>query len=589
MYKKNESYLISKAFKNFLLASILTSVVTQINMMSDSIIVGNLISADAVSAINLTVPVVSLLTGFISLLGLGASVQAAKAFGEQRYQEASKIYTVSFVSLIVLLLVVAVLSLSFLPYLVNCLCDNGHIAIYLKDYIRILIPSFIVYAIFMNCGFFIGVDGNPKLITKAVIINSLVNILCDYVFIKFFQWGISGAAYATLAGNIVGIGVVCKYMMGNHFLFRFTNPHSDGLMKLKNNVKQGTPLLVGNWTFCFLFFSFNSIVLQTQGRIGIFVMSICFQILMIGMMAVNGLGATLISVGGVLLGEKDFTGFKILTQKSLQFLLVVVCMITAYVWIAPQTIIKLYGINDTEQMAVCTMPLKIFILCVLPFFLVMFVKFVHQLLGYVMTCLAFTVLPIVVVIPIVWFTAKTYPDGIWSAFPIAYFLVLIIQVLFTIFLRRKHLDSQFYTLIPSGLRKESLKISVLYNEKDVCEALEKIKGFLTSAKLDISDMNNIQLCCEELMYNIEEHATDDPEKRSFDVHIYLKGDEVTVTLKDDGIPFNPIFQYVKPTKEQLLKSEIKLGLTVVNGLCNDMNYKYMLGQNMVYLNFSLKH
>lgn len=145
MYKKNESYLISKAFKNFLLASILTSVVTQINMMSDSIIVGNLISADAVSAINLTVPVVSLLTGFISLLGLGASVQAAKAFGEQRYQEASKIYTVSFVSLIVLLLVVAVLSLSFLPYLVNCLCDNGHIAIYLKDYIRILIPSFIVY------------------------------------------------------------------------------------------------------------------------------------------------------------------------------------------------------------------------------------------------------------------------------------------------------------------------------------------------------------------------------------------------------------------------------------------------------------
>ena len=194
-------------------------------MMSDSIIVGNLISADAVSAINLTVPVVSLLTGFISLLGLGASVQAAKAFGEQRYQEASKIYTVSFVSLIVLLLVVAVLSLSFLPYLVNCLCDNGHIAIYLKDYIRILIPSFIVYAIFMNCGFFIGVDGNPKLITKAVIINSLVNILCDYAFIKFFHWGISGAAYATLAGNIVGIGVVCKYMMGNHFLFRFTKPH----------------------------------------------------------------------------------------------------------------------------------------------------------------------------------------------------------------------------------------------------------------------------------------------------------------------------------------------------------------------------
>ena len=78
---KRNGYLISKALHTFMWASILSSVAQLLSTLIDAIVVSNLIGPDAISAVNVSVPVLSLVGCFGILLGVGGSIVAAKAMG----------------------------------------------------------------------------------------------------------------------------------------------------------------------------------------------------------------------------------------------------------------------------------------------------------------------------------------------------------------------------------------------------------------------------------------------------------------------------------------------------------------------------
>ena len=86
--KNRNSYLINKSLKNFMVASIATMAIMNINGIVDSIIMGHLIGPEAVSAIQNVVPVIGLLSGISFLFSAGASIITAKALGRRDFDEA---------------------------------------------------------------------------------------------------------------------------------------------------------------------------------------------------------------------------------------------------------------------------------------------------------------------------------------------------------------------------------------------------------------------------------------------------------------------------------------------------------------------
>ena len=77
------SYLITKAMRNFLLASIFTMALAQVNTTVDGIIVSHLVAPDALSAVNLYMPISLLITSFSTLFGISATNISARALGER--------------------------------------------------------------------------------------------------------------------------------------------------------------------------------------------------------------------------------------------------------------------------------------------------------------------------------------------------------------------------------------------------------------------------------------------------------------------------------------------------------------------------
>lgn len=89
---------LSKHFWRFLWSSILIALSGCLGNIVDAIIVGNLIGADGVSAINLTKPVVQFMFTLSMLLSAGAGMLVGMEIGKKDSARAAYIYTLSLLS-----------------------------------------------------------------------------------------------------------------------------------------------------------------------------------------------------------------------------------------------------------------------------------------------------------------------------------------------------------------------------------------------------------------------------------------------------------------------------------------------------------
>lgn len=89
------NYIQNKSLRTFFIASVLTSVITQVNSLVDGIIVSHFVSPDALSVINLSTPVMSILYLVAGMISLGASVLVTKEIGMQNHIKVARLFTAS--------------------------------------------------------------------------------------------------------------------------------------------------------------------------------------------------------------------------------------------------------------------------------------------------------------------------------------------------------------------------------------------------------------------------------------------------------------------------------------------------------------
>lgn len=582
---KKKTYLISRAFLNFLIASVLTSISTQLTLLIDSIIVSNTIAPEALSAMNMAIPVTYLVGGIIPFLCMGASIIAAKKIGAQQYNEASRIFSVALTSGVMFYIFLSLLSVIFIRPIATFLCSDGTIYPYLHDYLSIFLIGITINFIFSCICMFIGVDGKPKLVTKAVIVASVSDIILDLFFILVLDCGMKGAALATVLSQVIGISLLIPHFFKKDASIHLINPFPKFISILKENLQQGTPFLVAGLVSSIVFFFINRIILNHLGADGIYYLSVCMQVMLIYAFVVNGAGDSILSIGGVLIGEKDWDSLRSLIKKCFLFLNVGVGFFTVFVLLFPQLIIQLFGSDSDELLNGSIMPVRIFIIGLLISANISIFNFLFQLLGHLKISTLFTALQGTILLPAIWLFAMWIPEYLWVAFPASFILLIIMQRIFALIESSKNKGINSITLIPEAESNNSFDRSVNYTLSDTKMALQELTGYFKTQNINDSVANKVELCCEELMLNLITYAKNDNEKRSFDIHITNADDKINVSMKDDGKPFNPTIKYQETEKNEDVKN---IGLQIVNGICKDINYKYMYGQNMVYMKFPIK-
>lgn len=199
---------IKKNFNTFEL--LLFSFPSMINMMFvslyqsvDGLFISNLVGTDALSAVNIVYPFISVIIGIGIMLGTGGSAIIGINLGMNNDDEARKNFTRIVVLGLIVSTVISIFGYIFMDEILHLLGANERLMPYCVDYYKIQIwfmPAMIVQIMFSNFFITASMPGVGLFLSTA---TGVTNAVLDYVFIKIFHMGIAGASLATVTGYLI--------------------------------------------------------------------------------------------------------------------------------------------------------------------------------------------------------------------------------------------------------------------------------------------------------------------------------------------------------------------------------------------------
>ena len=192
----------------FALPTIFSSIFANLYTTVDGIFVAQWVNTDALSAINITLPMTYLASALGMMFGTGGNALVAKKLGEAR-EDFSLLMAVAFAFSVVL----AFLCFLFLDPLCRFLGSDEALLPYCRDYMVPVLVSipFAVFGMVFQLSFI--TVGRAGLGAALSVIGGVLNIVLDWLFMAVFDWGLTGAAIATSIGyafpSLVGTVFFC--------------------------------------------------------------------------------------------------------------------------------------------------------------------------------------------------------------------------------------------------------------------------------------------------------------------------------------------------------------------------------------------
>ena len=419
---------INKQFYNYLWAYILVALSGCLGNVVDGIIVGNLINEDGVSAINLSKPINQFIFTLHLLINAGAGMLVAYALGKQNTADARRFFTRALtISVGMGLTLTIVGGVMFPAETARLLCSNEQILPLARDYMQVLLLGNPAFILMWGLSTMVGVDGQPRLVSVAVVIDNVVNLGLDIVFIQWLGWGITGSSAATVVGHLVGIAILLSHWR-HHKRLQLDFSLDGWQPSVRRIVSQGAPLAVASISLTLLLLSANTIVLSTLGRTGIFAFAVCMNLLQVYNLFLSGTCQTLQSLGAVQVGKGNADGLRVVLRKAFRFITLAMAATCLFVWIDPQTIAALFGADEPELIQETDHALRVFALSFIPFCYIYTMMIVYKLYGHHKMALFISFALSLTVIPVLGIVAHVAPGLLWYSYLIAYIIEILLIV-----------------------------------------------------------------------------------------------------------------------------------------------------------------
>ena len=190
--------------------------VMSLNVLVDSIFVGNWIGALGIAAINVVLPVSFFIAALGMAIGIGGSSIISRALGAGDHEKATTTFGNQIALTVLITVSMAALGLYFMEGIIPAFGGQGQIYPLAKTYYTIVLYGVPFLGLCMMGNTVIRAEGKPKFAMVAMIIPSVGNLLMDYVFIYVFDWGMAGAAWATTGGYLLCFAYVAYFFLSKN-------------------------------------------------------------------------------------------------------------------------------------------------------------------------------------------------------------------------------------------------------------------------------------------------------------------------------------------------------------------------------------
>lgn len=195
--------------------SMIAQLVNVLYSIIDRMYIGNIaeIGDIALAGVGVCGPIVTLLTSFGTLIGIGGSILMSIKMGEGNNEKAKQVLANSFLALVIISLILTGFFLIFKDNFLNWFGASDSTYPYANSYLTIYTMGTFFALLAIGLNYFITCQGFSGIAMATIIIGAITNIILDTIFIFEFKMGVEGAAWATV------ISQICSFIFASTFLF----------------------------------------------------------------------------------------------------------------------------------------------------------------------------------------------------------------------------------------------------------------------------------------------------------------------------------------------------------------------------------
>jgi putative MATE family efflux protein len=429
---------IRKLFVKFLIPSISGSVMVSMYILFDTIFIGRGVGSEGLAALNIAIPTYNVLFAVGLLMGVGGATALSVSIGQKKTDKLNDIFTYSVGIALLIGALITIFGSIFIDELCYFLGANAENFSLVKEYLRVVILFSVSFIMVNTLAVFIRTDRAPKLAMWGTAIGSITNIVLDALFIFIFNWGMRGAAIATIFSSVLSLTflIFFHFIRGNTKL-RIVKPKLS-LELLKRISLNGIPSFIIEVSSGIVIFDFNGVLDNIAGTIGISAYSIIANISLICVAIFTGVAQAIQPIISVNYGAQKFDRVNKVVRLGLMFAGIFGIVFFATGLLFPKPIVSLFNTDNAELMKITVRGINVYFIG----FIIMGLNIVfgafYQAIEYSIFSMIISIsrgigciLLGLLILPKVFSV-----EGVWATVPFAEAATLILAVVFFVRVRQ---------------------------------------------------------------------------------------------------------------------------------------------------------
>lgn len=306
---------IGKLFWKYVSLNVMSMIGLSCFIFVDTLCVANGVGSNGLTALNLTLPVYSLINGIGLMIGMGGATRFSMDRGTGNTSRAKEAFTHSMRLAVVVGIIFFLIGLVGSESLALLLGADEEVLKDMIPYMKTIIlfsPAFMVNNV-MVC--FVRNDSDPQTAMAAMLTGSFSNIVLDLLFVFVFKWGMFGAAFATGIAPILSLCVASSHVLRgrSHFGLVRVKAAAGDVIKI---LSLGTASFITELSSGIVMLLFNFTILGLAGSIGVAAYGVIANIALIVVAVFTGIAQGVQPIISTQYGRKEFDKIKYVKKKA---------------------------------------------------------------------------------------------------------------------------------------------------------------------------------------------------------------------------------------------------------------------------------
>lgn len=401
-------------------------------MIVDTIFVGHWVGPMGIAAITVVLPIVFLIASIGMAIGIGGASIISRALGADNEHLAQRVFGNQITLNMSLATLFVILGFFFEEPLLRLFGAQGAIMPPSKIYFRVMVMGIPFLSWAMMSNHIIRAQGFPKIAMNVMLLPALFNLVLDPIFIYLLEWGMQGAALAT---------IFSYFLSASYTLWFFVKGDSD-LKITRANLFLDWPIVqeitalgfvsfARQGTYSLLAIILNGTLFNYGGEIYVSAYGIINRLMVFSLFPITGISQGFLPITSYNYGAKLYGRVQEGIRKSIIYGTILAILIYAIILLARVPIIYIF--TNNEAILDITPNALVIVFMATPIALIQLISSAYyQAIGKPLPALlltltkqGFCLIPLLIILPQYWGV-----NGIWWAFPIADVLAALITGIF---------------------------------------------------------------------------------------------------------------------------------------------------------------